>query len=297
MKKVSIILPVYNGSKYVSMAIESIMEQTFKNLELIIVNDCSTDDTLKICQRFAEKDARIRVISNVCNLKLPNTLNVGFAEATGDYYTWTSDDNLYEPQAIEILVKALEENPEAVMVYGDFTRIDEVGNIIGEEKLLEPKYLIKGNTCGAYFMYTADVAKKVGKYDANLFLAEDYDYWVRIYRCGQIIHISNNCYLYRTHSGSLTERRKDAIVEATYQVLEKNFLPLYCMAKRCRLEKEFFNSMVNFGEAHIHEVREILLDIAPWYRIYLLKDGVKRKMKKIAWCRKLNDIRKGMLSK
>ncbi|TYZ29820.1 glycosyltransferase family 2 protein [Selenomonas caprae] len=297
MKKVSIVLPVYNGASYVAEAIKSVMNQTYKNWELIIVNDCSTDNTLEICEKLAKQDKRIMVLSNDYNMQLPNTLNVGFSMATGDYYTWTSDDNLYKPKAIEVLVKAFHDNQKAVMIYGDFTRIDTVGNIVGEEKLPEPKYLVEGNTCGAYFMYTADVAKRVGKYDANLFLAEDYDYWVRIYRCGTIVHIDADYYLYRTHPGSLTETRRAAISEATYQVLEKNFLALYCMAKRSNLKKDFLDAMLFFGETHIQDVREIVLDIAPWYRGYLLKSDIKRKLRTIAWCRKLNDIRKGMLHK
>ena len=90
--KVSIILPTYNGKKYIRDSIESIINQTYTNWELIIVNDCSTDDTQKIIEEYQQKDKRIIVINNEKNLKLPASLNRGFEEASGEYYTWTSDD-------------------------------------------------------------------------------------------------------------------------------------------------------------------------------------------------------------
>ena len=93
---ISIILPTYNGEKYLSQAIESILSQTEQDWELILVNDCSTDRTGDICQAYTLKDPRIRVIHNEGNRKLPGSLNRGFREAHGDYLTWTSDDNLLD---------------------------------------------------------------------------------------------------------------------------------------------------------------------------------------------------------
>ncbi|SFN78992.1 Glycosyl transferase family 2 [Pseudobutyrivibrio sp. UC1225] len=268
-KKVSIILPVYNGAEHVLDSIESIVNQTYDNWELIIVNDCSTDNTLEICQCIANNDSRIKVISNECNLKLPNTLNAGFREATGNYYTWTSDDNMYKPNAICKLVETLEKNPDAVMVYADYTNIDVDGNILGEGKLQEPEKIVVGNVCGACFLYTADVAKRVGEYDANLFLAEDYDYWMRIYRYGRVIHITDNLYLYRRHAGSLTETKKASIKEQTYRAIEKNFMSLYTDAKKHGLNHEFFDHIMVRAESHKDETLQMLLSIDCSYEKYL----------------------------
>ena len=117
-KKVSIILPVYDGQKHITNAINSILNQTYSNWELIIVNDCSTDNTLQIAEKFAQTDSRIKVYSNERNLKLPMTLNAGFRHATGDYFTWTSDDNMFKPEAIEVLVDYLEKNSNYPTVPG-----------------------------------------------------------------------------------------------------------------------------------------------------------------------------------
>ena len=81
MKLISIVLPVYNGEAYLADSIESILRQTYENWELIIVNDCSTDHTLEIAESYQKRDPRIRVFSNERNLKLPHTLNAGYAEA------------------------------------------------------------------------------------------------------------------------------------------------------------------------------------------------------------------------
>ena len=102
-KLISIILPTYNGEKYIRESIDSILNQTYKNWELIIVNDCSTDQTPTIVDEYATKDSRIKIINNAMNLKLPKSLNIGFKEAKGEYYTWTSDDNIFKPTALEVM--------------------------------------------------------------------------------------------------------------------------------------------------------------------------------------------------
>ena len=103
MPKISVILPSYNGERYIAQSIQSVIDQTETDWELIIVNDCSKDNTLKICEDFAKKDKRIRVITNETNKKLPASLNVGFAHANGKYLTLTSDDNHYRPNALDTL--------------------------------------------------------------------------------------------------------------------------------------------------------------------------------------------------
>lgn len=84
-KLVSVLLPVYNGERYLEQSIRSVLEQTYENLELIIVNDASTDNSLYIAQNLAKDDSRIRIITNPENLKLPKSLNKGFENANGLY--------------------------------------------------------------------------------------------------------------------------------------------------------------------------------------------------------------------
>jgi len=96
---VSAVLPTRNGSRYIDRAIESVVEQTFADWELIVVDDASTDDTAAKIDAWARRDERIRSVHLEENRKLPGALNEGFRLAKGDYLTWTSDDNWYAPEA------------------------------------------------------------------------------------------------------------------------------------------------------------------------------------------------------
>src|SRR5262245_43666619 len=107
---VSIVLPTYNGSRFIQKSIESCLHQTYRRIELIIVNDCSTDETPAIIEEYAKGDSRVRIIHNATNQKLPLSLNIGFAAAKGEYFTWTSDDNYYAPNAIEKMVDVLQQH-------------------------------------------------------------------------------------------------------------------------------------------------------------------------------------------
>lgn len=280
IEMVSIVLPVYNGAVHIADAIESIINQTYQNWELIIVNDCSTDNTLEIVNMYVQKDSRIRVISNDKNLKLPCTLNIGFTHACGKYLTWTSDDNMYKPEAIGRLVKELISDSQLAMVYSDYTIIDTNNCIVGEGKLPEPLYLVSGNTCGACFLYTAETARKVGIYDPTLFLAEDYDYLIRIYREGPIRHIPESLYYYRHHSSSLTETRKDSINMQTYKVIEKNFYFLYATAKDHGMQYKLFDHMLRRISSEKYEsTKKMLIQIERGYARHLKKERIKRNIK------------------
>ena len=284
-KTVSIVLPVYNGANYVEESIKSVLAQTYSEWELIIVNDCSTDETLSICECFAAEDSRIEIITNDINRKLPDSLNVGFTKATGEYFSWTSHDNIYKPNALETMVGYLDKNPEVVMVYSDYTVIDSEGKEVKTVALKEPKYNVGGNVCGACFLYSAEIAKKVGRYDNTMFLAEDYDYWLRILTLGKMMHIAEDLYYYRYHDQSLTETKKAAIQEQTYKVLEKNFLNVYYYAKEVKLTYDFFDFILLVDSKHREETSKRLISVDKKFKYHLLKrrikNGVRRRIKRL----------------
>lgn len=266
-KLISIVLPVYNGEKYLEKALRSIVQQTYENFELIIVDDCSTDHTPDIIRRYVDKDKRIRCIRNVINLKLPKALNAGFAKANGVYLTWTSDDNCYKPNALEVMVKYLEGHNNIDMVYANYTEIDFAGKIIRKRYLEEPGGIVYKNVVGACFLYRHEIAKCVGEYDANLFLAEDYDYWIRISKVGMIAHIADNLYYYRIHRSSLTSDRCDMAVTQTYRVLEKHFLYLYSFMKKDKDKINFLKKLEDWGKnLNRKQVQLQLCCVYPRYR-------------------------------
>ncbi len=223
MPGVSIVLPSYNGEKYIRTSIDSILCQTYLDWELLIVDDCSTDETPKIINEYCQKDSRISVIRNTVNQKLPVSLNIGFKQAKGKYLTWTSDDNMFEKDAIRVMVDFLDKHQDYVMVCCDMKYINESGMFIKNFQA-DPSNIWKYNSIGACFMYTRIVKDIVGEYDKSLFLVEDYDYWIRIYKEGKIGKIENKMYQYRHHKCSLTESRQNEIKKSIVQMKMK-YLP------------------------------------------------------------------------
>lgn len=229
MPKISIVLPVYNGEKYLAEAIDSIINQTFKDWELIIVNDCSKDSSEFIVREFMKKDERIKLINNNENKKLPESLNVGFREAKGEFLTWTSDDNIYEINALEEMYTFLSVNKQLSMVVGNMEVIDEDGVFVRNWKTYSNSKMAENNVVGACFLYKAEILNNIGEYDTTLFLVEDYEYWLRIISRGYVIgHIDKKLYKYRIHGESLTQKRWKDALEKQYEL-------------RCR----YFNSIVN----------------------------------------------------
>ncbi len=215
--KVSIVLPTYNGgSKYLRQSIDSCLGQTYGNIELVVIDDCSTDATPQLVRSYT--DPRLRYIRNATNQRLPRSLNIGFKNATGEFLTWTSDDNFYEPQAIQKMVSYLLAQP-ADFVYCDIYAVKE-GAVSTTERwfLAEPETLKDANCVMACFMYRRKVRDTVGEYDPDSELIEDYDYWVRVSKHFRLHHLKEPLYHYRYHEQSLCGSRYKEI-----QVLEHLF--------------------------------------------------------------------------
>lgn len=204
--KVSIVLPTYNGSKYIRMSLESCLKQTFANLEVIIVDDGSTENIARLVDCYG--DRRLRFLRHQKNLGLAEALNTGFRNSTGDYLTWTSDDNYYMANAIEEMVRFLQTYPVIDFVYAEQYIINETnastdGGLLG---IRASVWLEVNNGIGACFLYKRKVYEAIGDYNPTLFLAEDYDYWVRISRQFRMQRLFKPLYYYRYHKESLTGR-------------------------------------------------------------------------------------------
>lgn len=202
---VSVVLPIYNGEKYMRQSIDSVLKQTYENWELLIVDDGSTDRTAEIAMEYAQKDPRIQYHKNPQNMRLPRTLNRGFSMAKGAYMTWTSDDNFYYPTALEKMCYALE-NQKKHFVFASCDVIDENGKIVEVIAVNDNsgKIVVGHNTVGACFLYSREAYLTVGEYDPEMTLVEDYDYWQRICMRYEPVCISEKLYAYRWHDGALT---------------------------------------------------------------------------------------------
>jgi glycosyltransferase involved in cell wall biosynthesis len=199
---VSIVLPTYNGERYLREAIDSCLKQTHPCLELLVVDDGSRVDVRPIIEAAA--DPRVRYLRHAENQGLPTALNTGFAASRGEYLTWTSDDNRYHPQAIARMVEYLERHPEVGLVYTGVRLLDEAG-APGELFPPPPPETVWVQNCvRACFLYRRQVFDRVGPYDPEVPLVEDYDYWLRTARLFRLARLDEILYDLRAHTSSLT---------------------------------------------------------------------------------------------
>lgn len=263
MPTVSIVLPTYNGVKYLKESIESVLHQTFNDFELIIVDDCSTDDTLIVANDYAKKDSRIKIIHNEINKKLPESLNIGFREAKGEYLTWTSDDNIMKPDMLETLVSRMKDDHSLGFVYGDIIPIDEKGKIMVNCGYIngEVDDIYVRNPFSACFMYTREVYEAVGEYKKETFLYEDYDYWIRIYEAGfGMFHIKKKMYYYRFHEGSLTSTKRESIDKNDLELLKKHLIKEKRSIQREKIKERIEHIEYELNQNHYNRNKEDWLD-------------------------------------
>ena len=146
---VSIGLPVYNGERFLKRALDSLLAQDFQNLELILSDNASTDDTSMICEEYASKDARIRYVRNATNLGALKNFNQVLDLARGTYFMWAAYDDLWEPDFISSLVNLLEANPGAILAFCSCYRLDTAGNLLRTHRkygrLDHPNRLVRVN--------------------------------------------------------------------------------------------------------------------------------------------------------
>jgi glycosyltransferase involved in cell wall biosynthesis len=124
-------MPVYNSSRYLAEAVDSVVAQTFTDWELIAVDDCSTDDSPRMLQAYAEKDSRIRVHRNSRNLRVGATLDEAVRHARGRYIARMDADDVCYPERLETQLRFLERHPDVVAVGGQVVRVDEEGRELG----------------------------------------------------------------------------------------------------------------------------------------------------------------------
>lgn len=238
MPKVSIVLPTYNGARHLRESLDSCLQQSFDDFELIVVVDGSIDDTQNILATY--DDPRLTIIVQE-NKGLPRALNCGFARARGDYWCWTSDDNAYLHHALQSMVDYLDSHPDTPMVCADFFRVDDRGNTTAYDDI---------NI--ACFLYRADVARRVGEYRHEFLLVEDRDFYLRLEHVGgPIERIRQPLYRVRDHKLSLSyregPRRHITTVKMHYDLVTRG------MEKHLDLQRLFFHELNKAALYRDHE--------------------------------------------
>lgn len=177
---VSVVLPVYNGEKYLNEAIDSILNQTFTDFEFIILNDGSTDETEEIILSYA--DPRIRYVKNETNLQIVKTLNKGISLAKGKYIARTDADDFSLPHRLAIQLKYMQSHPE-VIVCGSYIQIYEqpkrIWKVPVQDEAIKAMLLFESCLLHPTVIFTKDMALN-NKYRSSFLGAEDYDLWERL---------------------------------------------------------------------------------------------------------------------
>ena len=260
MPKVSVVMPAYNAEKYISEAIESILNQTFTDFEFIIIDDGSIDDTVGIINYY--NDDRIRLIQNEVNLGVAQTLNKGIELSRGQYIARMDADDISLPTRFEKQVAFLDVNPDVAVVGSDielFGMVNEKRSFSSKHDDLKVELLF--NNCFAHpsvMLNHKFFGSKKLLYNPKVNKMEDYDLWVRAAISNKLACISEVLLRYRVHPNQVTQSHSQEVFDQ-YIRIKKNLMnaiqvPLdddfELFANSCcnnqHLEKEDIIKLVNF---------------------------------------------------
>lgn len=226
-KIVSIIIPVYNIENYISKCIESVISQSYKDLEIILVDDGSTDDSNNICQHYAKEDDRIKVIQQD-NSGVSSARNKGLACAKGDYVMFVDGDDAIDAKMIELMTEEMpSDDKTTTLVACSSTKCwDNLGQKCGngksiyfnrEEAIKDCLYMKNTSNAPWTKLIPSKIAKSI-KFNPKITIAEDLDYIYRVMqKIDNEIFINRNLYYYRITPGSamtkpFTKRRTDGFL-------------------------------------------------------------------------------------
>lgn len=218
---ISVLMPAYNAELFLADAIGSILQQTFKDFELIIVDDGSTDSTPNILSEFSKKDSRIRIIKNDSNLGIVQALNKGLLVCRGEYIVRMDADDISTPDRLSRQIPFMENHPEIVVLGASLSYIDAQGKSLGVVRecstsgsllfanpLLHPTVVIRKRALDKIGVY----------YEEKYRYAEDYFLWLRLSKEGRIDAIPDVVLYYRISGEATRVRKLKSVILATLKV-------------------------------------------------------------------------------
>lgn len=225
MPRVSVIIPAFNHARFLGEAIESVLNQTLHDFEIVVVDDGSTDNTSEIVASVS--DPRVRYIYQT-NKGLSAARNAGILNSGGPLLTFLDSDDRFLPQKLEVLTSVVDSNPHLGLVAGQALLIDESGHTLGEifdrPLPVDSAELLLGNPLHVgSVLLRRDWLKRVGLFDESLRSYEDWDLWLRLAGAGcRMASVPRPVSLYRFHQAQMT-RLGGQMTSATFAVLEKVF--------------------------------------------------------------------------
>lgn len=282
--KVSIIIPVYNGANYLSEAIDSALAQTYKNIEIIVVNDGSSDGgaTEKIAKTYGE---RIRYFWKE-NGGVSSALNYGIKKMTGEWFSWLSHDDLYLPKkiahSVEQLNKQDKSSREKTIVYTDGqlikfdgTKIKSFHNYFKEERVYsgeEVAYAIacKGTLCGCCLLIHRSAFEAVGFFDEKLRYSQDSLMWYLLFLSGYGVYYSSHKDVSsRVHPQQVTNTRHELFYKDSLYVAEK-IAPLFIKTENPK--RLFYTYVKKLTRLNAHKSIDYMVDFASKHEVFSKKE-------------------------
>lgn len=216
--KVSIIIPVYNGSNYLKQAIDSALNQTYNNIEVLVVNDGSNDGgkTKNIALSYGNKIKYIEKENN----GVSSALNMGIKSMTGEYFSWLSHDDLYEPDKVLKQINELKKYDENTILYSNYKVIDENNNFVKNVILDHDEYMLKPlnsiinmDINGITLLIPKKAFLDCSMFDENLRCVQDYDLWIKMMKKYKFIHMKEILASSRAHAKQVSNVSEKVITE------------------------------------------------------------------------------------
>ena len=270
-------MPVYNGAKYLNEAIDSILNQTYNNLELLIIDDASTDNSLEIINKF--NDHRIILHNNKYNLGQARSQNIGLKIASGAYIARLDQDDIMDLTRLEKQVNYLGNKPEISAVGSQVYCIDSKGTVIqnwnwpvGIVKNVFSLILGRNPVAGPASMIKKDVILELGGFNADYTPSEDYDFWLRMlsqgYKCD---NMDDYLTKYRVHLSQTSAIQKTKQIEKHYSA----FVDFYNRLNTKKVETE---KIVNYINIFMRKKKHNQINISSTITIFFnILDSIKLK--------------------
>ena len=291
--KVSIVIPAYNAMRFLPQTVESALTQTWRDFELLVVDDGSSDDTRAwVAQHL---DARVRLVRQNHG-GTARARNRGISEARGDYIAFLDADDLWNPTKLEKQVACLEARPDVGLVHTAIRYIDENGSEIGQVlrsegngDVWEQVVLHMLVRCGSTPLIRRACFSEVGVFDPGLEFAEDWDMWIRIAADFHFAVLDEPLVAYRQHRANIT-RRYQMIMPNLERVLERAFSSV--PTKNNRLKKKayahayLFAAQRAFNASDLDEAASLLHQAFRCYpRLRYRKNSLKLsfQLRKAGW--------------
>jgi len=213
---VSVLMSVHNGRKYLAEAVESILKQTFKHFEFIVVEDGSTDGSDEMLKCYARLDPRIRLVSQE-NQGLTRSLNTGLSIARGEFIARMDSDDIAYPQRLEVQLELLRRSPELVCVGAEVELITEHGICLGprhhprEHDAIRASLLTGdgGAMTHPVIMFRRTALEKIGGYDEHFDTAQDLDFYLRLSEIGKLENLNETLLKWRQHPDSVNRKKSE----------------------------------------------------------------------------------------